>query len=33
VRSASVILPADQPFKEAAREAMMARPGTALATV
>jgi hypothetical protein len=33
VRSASVILPADQSFKEAAREAMMAQPGTALATV
>jgi phthalate 4,5-dioxygenase oxygenase subunit len=33
VRSASVILPADQPFKDAAREAMVTRPGTALATV
>jgi phthalate 4,5-dioxygenase len=33
VRSASVILPADQPFKDAARDAMITRPGTALATV
>jgi phthalate 4,5-dioxygenase oxygenase subunit len=33
VRSASVILPPDQPFKDAAREALVSRPGTALATV
>jgi phenylpropionate dioxygenase-like ring-hydroxylating dioxygenase large terminal subunit len=33
VRSASVILPPDQPFKDAAREALVTRPGKALATV
>jgi phthalate 4,5-dioxygenase len=33
VRSASVILPQDQPFKDAAREALVTKLGTALATV
>jgi phthalate 4,5-dioxygenase oxygenase subunit len=33
VRSASVILPPDRVFKDAAREALTARPGTAPATV
>jgi phenylpropionate dioxygenase-like ring-hydroxylating dioxygenase large terminal subunit len=33
VRSASVILPPDQPFKEAARDALVTVPGKALATV
>lgn len=33
VRSAAVILPQDQPFKDAARDALVTRPGTALATV
>jgi hypothetical protein len=33
VRSASVILPPDRPFKEAAKEALTVRPGEALATV
>ena len=33
VRSASVVLPQDQPFKDAARDALVSRPGTALATV
>jgi phthalate 4,5-dioxygenase oxygenase subunit len=33
VRSAAVILPQDQPFKDAARDALVSRPGTALATV
>jgi tRNA nucleotidyltransferase/poly(A) polymerase len=33
VRSASVVLPRDQAFKDAAREALMARPGTAPASV
>jgi hypothetical protein len=33
VRSASVILPPDQPFKDAAREALVSKPGTAVATV
>lgn len=33
VRSASVILPQDRPFKDAARDALVSRPGTALATV
>ena len=33
VRSASVILPQDQPFKDAAREALVTRPGLPLATV
>jgi len=33
VRSASVLLPADQPFKDAAREALIAQPGIAPATV
>jgi hypothetical protein len=33
VRSASVILPQDQPFKDAARDALVTKPGTALATV
>ena len=33
VRSASVILPPDQAFKDAAREALAVRPGTALASV
>ena len=33
VRSASMILPQNQPFKDAARDALVSRPGTALATV
>jgi hypothetical protein len=33
VRSASVLLPPDQPFKDGAREALIARPGVAPATV
>jgi phthalate 4,5-dioxygenase oxygenase subunit len=33
VRSAAVVLPRDQAFKDAAREALMARPGTAPASV
>jgi phenylpropionate dioxygenase-like ring-hydroxylating dioxygenase large terminal subunit len=33
VRSASVILPPDQPFKDAAREALIAQPGKAPASV
>src|SRR5207237_8813495 len=33
VRSASFILPADQPFKEAAKEAFVARPAVAPASV
>ena len=33
VRSASVLLPADQPFTDAAREALIAQPGVAPATV
>ena len=33
VRSASIILPPDQPFKEAAREALIARPAVAPASV
>ena len=33
VRSAAIVLPPDQPFKDAAREALMARPGTAPASV
>ena len=33
VRSASILLPADQPFKDAAREALIAQPGVAPATV
>ena len=33
VRSASVVLPADQPFADAAREALIAQPGVAPATV
>jgi hypothetical protein len=33
VRSAAVILPPDQPFKDAAREALVTKLGTALATV
>jgi phthalate 4,5-dioxygenase oxygenase subunit len=33
VRSAAVILPPDQPFKEGAREALIARPQVAPATV
>jgi len=33
VRSAAVILPPDQPFKEGAREAMIARPSVAPASV
>jgi len=33
VRSASVILPPDQAFKDAAREALAVRPGTAPASV
>jgi phenylpropionate dioxygenase-like ring-hydroxylating dioxygenase large terminal subunit len=33
VRSASIILPADQPFKDAARESLVTQPGEALATV
>jgi len=33
VRSAAVVLPRDQPFKDGAREAMIAQPGVAPATV
>jgi hypothetical protein len=33
VRSASIVLPPDQAFKDAAREALTARPGKAQATV
>jgi phenylpropionate dioxygenase-like ring-hydroxylating dioxygenase large terminal subunit len=33
VRSAAVVLPRDQPFKDAARDALMARPGVAPASV
>jgi len=33
VRSASVVLPADQPFKDGAREALIVHPGIAPATV
>ncbi|MBM3817583.1 MAG: aromatic ring-hydroxylating dioxygenase subunit alpha [Acidimicrobiia bacterium] len=33
VRSAAVVLPPDQPFKDAAREALVARPGVEPATV
>jgi len=33
VRSAAIVLPPDQPFAEAAREAMVARPGVAPASV
>jgi phthalate 4,5-dioxygenase len=33
VRSAAIILPPDQPFKDAAREALVSKPGTAPATV
>jgi phenylpropionate dioxygenase-like ring-hydroxylating dioxygenase large terminal subunit len=33
VRSAAVVLPADQPFKDAAREALIAHPGVAPASV
>ena len=33
VRSASVVLPPDQAFKDAAKEALTARPGVAQATV
>jgi phthalate 4,5-dioxygenase len=33
VRSASVILPPDQPFKDAAKEALRVRAGVAPATV
>jgi phenylpropionate dioxygenase-like ring-hydroxylating dioxygenase large terminal subunit len=33
VRSASVVLPPDQPFKEGAREALLAHPGVAPASV
>jgi phthalate 4,5-dioxygenase oxygenase subunit len=33
VRSASVILPADQPFKEAAKEQLVVQPGRAHASV
>ncbi len=33
VRSAAVVLPRDQAFKDAAREALMARPGVAPASV
>jgi hypothetical protein len=33
VRSAALILPPDQMFKDAARVALTARPGTAPATV
>jgi phenylpropionate dioxygenase-like ring-hydroxylating dioxygenase large terminal subunit len=33
VRSASVVLPPDQPFKDAAREALLAKPGVAPASV
>jgi hypothetical protein len=33
VRSAAVVLPPDQPFKDAAREALIAHPGVAPASV
>jgi hypothetical protein len=33
VRSASVVLPPDQAFKDAAKEALTARPGMAQTTV
>jgi hypothetical protein len=33
VRSAAVVLPPDQPYKEAAKEALRARPGVAQASV
>jgi len=33
VRSAAVVLPPDQPFKDAAKEALMAKPGVAPASV
>jgi hypothetical protein len=33
VRSAAVLLPPDQPFKDAAREALIAHPGVAPASV
>jgi hypothetical protein len=33
VRSASVVLPPDQAFKDAAKEALTARPGVAQSTV
>ena len=33
IRSASVVLPPDQPFKEGAREALIAHPGIAPASV
>ena len=33
VRSAAVILPPDQPFKDGAREAMIARPAVAPSSV
>jgi phenylpropionate dioxygenase-like ring-hydroxylating dioxygenase large terminal subunit len=33
VRSAAVVLPPDQPFKDAAKEALLARPGVAPASV
>jgi phthalate 4,5-dioxygenase len=33
VRSAAVVLPRDQAFKDAARDALMARPGVAPASV
>ena len=33
VRSASVVLPPDQPFKDSAREALLVQPGVAHASV
>ena len=33
VRSAAIVLPADQPYKDGARDAMIARPGVAPASV
>ena len=33
VRSAAIVLPPDQPFKDGAREALIAHPGVAPATV
>jgi len=33
VRSAAVLLPPDQPFKDAARKALIAQPGVAPASV
>jgi len=33
VRSAAVVLPPDQPFKDAARDALIAHPGVEPATV